>query len=93
MISLTGFLLKHLYELLADDVDESSEFEPILIFLANNQLPDLICDTFVELLSFGVVFALIWVFVAVTELNEIGGSHCHLVSTLGCPSKAIASHA
>lgn len=91
MIGLTSFLLKHLYELMADDVDESSEFEPILIFLTNNQLPDLICDTFVEMISFGVIFALIWVFVAITELNEIEGSHCHLVSTLGCPSKAIMS--
>jgi len=89
MISLTGFLLKHLYELMSDDADESSEFEPILMFLANNQLPDLICDTFIELLSFGVVFALIWVFVAITEMHEIGGSHCHLVSTIGCPSKII----
>lgn len=74
---------------MADDVDDSSEFEPILIFLANNQLPDLICETFVEILSFGVVFALIWLFVAITELNEVEGSHCRLVSTLGCPSKAI----
>lgn len=91
MISLTGFLLKHLYELMADDADESNEFEPILMFLANNQLPDLICDTFIELLSFGVVFALIWVVVAISELHEFGngGSHCHLVSTIGCPSKAI----
>lgn len=89
MITLTSFLLKHLYELMADDVEESNEFETILIFLANNQLPDLICDTFVELLCFGVIFALIWVFVAITELNEIEGSHCHLVSTLGCPSKII----
>ena len=94
MISFTGFLLKHLYELMADEADESSsDFEPILMFLANNQLPDLICDTFIELLSFGVVFALIWVFVAITELNDIGSTHCHLVSTLGCPSKSIVSHA
>lgn len=91
MINLTSFLLKHLYELMADDVDDSSEFEPILLFLANNQLPDLICDTLVELLCFGVVFALIWVLVAITELNEFESSHCHLVSTFGCPSKTISS--
>lgn len=91
MISFTGFLLKHLYELMADHSDDSSDFEPILIFLANNQLPDLICDTFVEILSFGMMFAIIWVFVAITELNEIEGSHCHLVSTLGCPSKVIVA--
>lgn len=88
---MTSFLLKHLYELMADDVDESSEFEPILLFLANNQLPDLIWETFLELLCFGVVFALIWVFVAITELNETDGSHCHLVSTIGCRSKTIVN--
>lgn len=89
MITLTSFLLKHLYELMADD--ESSEFEPILLFLANNQLPDLICDTLVEFLCFGVIFALIWVFVAITELNDTEGSHCHLVSTFGCPTKTIVN--
>lgn len=93
MITLTGFLLKHFYELMADDVDESSDFEPILMFLADSQLPDLICDTFVEMLSFGVVFALIWVFVAITEINEISGSHCNIVSTLGCPSKSVLNYA
>lgn len=93
MITITGFLLKHFYELMADDVDDSSDFEPILRFLADNQLPDLICETFVEMLSFGVVFALIWVFVAITEFNEISGSHCSIVSTLGCPSKSILHHA
>lgn len=84
--------MKHLYELMADEAaEESNEFEPILIFLANNQLPDLICDTFVEMVSFAIIFALIWVFVAITELNEIEGSHCRLVSTLGCPIKSSVS--
>lgn len=85
MSIMTSFLLKHLYEFMADS-DDSNEFEPLIAFLANNQLPDLICDTFVELISFSIVFALIWVFVAITELNETDGSHCSLVTTVGCRS-------
>lgn len=90
MTSMTSFLLKHLYEMMADGVDDSNDFEPLLVFLANNQLPDLICETFVESISFGVMFAIIWLFVAISELNEIDRSHSGVMSTLGCPTKAIA---
>lgn len=91
MASMTSFLLKHLYELMADGVDDSNDFEPLLVFLANNQLPDLMCETFVESISFGVIFAIIWVFVAISELNEIEGSQCRMMSSLGCPTKAMAN--
>lgn len=90
MAGMTSFLLKHLYELMADGVEDSNE--PLLAFLANNQLPDLICETFVESISFGAIFAIIWVFVTISEFDEIEGSHCRMMANLGCPTKAIANY-
>lgn len=93
MFNITNFLLKSLYVLMADESNSSDDFESILFFLANNQLPDLICETLVELMCFGVVFALIWMLVAISELNDTSGSHCNFVTTHGCPVKMIQSYA
>lgn len=91
MFGMTSFLLKQLYELMADDAD-STDFEPILLFLANNQLPDLICETFIEMLTISVVLAFIWIFVAISDINSVtDGSHCKLISTFACPTKSIMS--
>lgn len=69
MTSVTSFLLKHLYELMADP-DDSNDSDLMLMFLADNQWPDLICDTFVELISLSVIVAMIWISVAIIELHE-----------------------
>lgn len=136
MIEITSFLLKHLYELMADDynarhttstaaaasrrrqqqlarsrsdgsqqpttaaydelcgsssrdqttaLSESTETttttattsreqetnQQIVSFLANNHLPDLICETFIELLFICVFLAVSWIFVMIVQL------HCH----------------
>lgn len=80
--------MKHFYELMADDPDESSGFEPIMILISNNQLPDLVYDILFELVCFSVIVVFIWAIVATTELYEIEGSHCHLLTSRGCPRKA-----
>lgn len=114
MIEITSFLLKHLYELMADDYNAagrqsgpsqsrrsgrplSSCAEPspdpgqvqmqgtrqssadqetnqqIVLFLAQNHLPDLICETFIELLFICVFLAVSWIFVMIVQL------HCNQV--------------
>lgn len=151
MIEITGFLLKHLYELMADDYTtgrdppasgssgerqraqpeepldaagcsgatrsqqgehddydnahraanrqtlarlESSSREQetnqqIVSFLANNHLPDLICETFIELLFICVFLAVTWIFVMIIQL------HCHQLQQPArmfyCNSKFLAS--
>lgn len=129
MIEITSFLLKHLYELMADDYSaaqeprfiESQQRAPaveaqcgqlsverqnsrrsrrhtsrdqetnqqIVAFLANNHLPDLICETFIELLFICVFLAITWIFVMIVQL------HCHSLQQPArlfyCNTKFLAS--
>ena len=48
MIEVTGFLLKHLYEMMADY--DQNDLDSLMVIMAQNQIPNLICDTIVELL-------------------------------------------
>lgn len=43
--------------------------QQIVLFLVNNHLPDLICETFIELLFLSVFVALTWIFVMVIQLH------------------------
>lgn len=108
MIEVTSFLLKHLYELLADDYNgagsrrvtnrnsgaatirgsqssgcnapaptnptsDQETNQQIVLFLAQNHLPDLVCETFIELLFVCVFLAVSWIFVMIVQL------HCNQV--------------
>lgn len=51
---------------------QSSEQEAnqqIVLFLVNNHLPDLICETFIELLFLSVFVALTWIFMMIIQLH------------------------
>lgn len=85
MIELTSFLLKHLYELLADH--DQNDLDSLMIMMAQNQIPNLICDTIVELLFIFVSMALIIVIVALSEFYSEEAS-CLFVG-FGCPQKSI----
>lgn len=50
---------------------EQETNQQIVSFLANNHLPDLICETFIELLFICVFLAVSWIFVMIVQL------HCH----------------
>lgn len=50
---------------------EQETNQQIVSFLANNHLPDLICETFIELLFICVFLAVTWIFVMIVQL------HCH----------------
>lgn len=105
MIEITSFLLKHLYELMADDYNATGSSrapraaagapsgapertcnstsarsssnqetnQQIVLFLAQNHLPDLVCETFIELLFICVFLAVSWIFVMIVQL------HCNQV--------------
>lgn len=150
MIEITSFLLKHLYELMADNYNarhadqqsdgrlsgrlsgqpevtdnparsqeqksddnhncthqshrqsaggsssssrrasrEQETNQQIVSFLANNHLPDLICETFIELLFICVFLAVSWIFVMMIQL------HCHQLQQPAryfyCNTKFLAS--
>lgn len=63
--------------------------QQIVSFLANNHLPDLICETFIELLFICVFLAVTWIFVMIIQL------HCHQLQQPArmfyCNSKFLAS--
>lgn len=122
MIDITSFLLKHLYEFMADNYnatqqrhreqqqDQSEPSQPqqqqaaetkpeqetnqqIVSFLINNQLPDLACETLIELIFICVFLAVSWIFVMIIQL------HCHQTVSQslmdlndGAPSHSIHSH-
>lgn len=143
MIEITSFLLKHLYELMADNYSHSATAsrnqtrsssvdrrsrnqensgsiraqddgsptqlqvqassraqqqwtsreqetnQQIVSFLANNHLPDLICETFIEILFICVFLAVSWIFVMIIQL------HCHQLQQPAklfyCNTKFLAS--
>lgn len=122
MVEITGFLLKHLYELMADNYNSNFNYghqsdqqqqqqqrrranreenchttntnsnnnqnsenrlqefreqetnQQIVSFLTNNQLPDLACETFIELLFICVFLAISWVFVMIVQLHYTSSS-------------------
>lgn len=103
MIDITSFLLKHLYEFMADNYSANqpqprndqqqassssrqqtqseqqleslaSESQQIVSFLINNQLPDLACETLIELIFICVFLAISWILVMIVQL------HCHQTS-------------
>lgn len=63
--------------------------QQIVSFLANNHLPDLICETFIELLFISVFLAVSWIFVMIIQL------HCHQLQQPAkffyCNTKFLAS--
>ena len=78
---------------LESTTEDQDDFHMITRNIAYDQLQKMLCDTLVELLTFGVLFAFIWTIVILTDSHHNQGSHCHLVSTIGCPSKAkLGSH-
>jgi cytoskeletal protein RodZ len=109
MIDITSFLLKHLYELMADNYNatqrdnriynrillarEQETNQRIVSFLINNKLPDLACETLIELIFICVFLAVSWIFVMILQL------HCHQTAHLSAhplfdtssPSGALSS--
>lgn len=82
MIEVTSFLIKHLYELMADH--DQNDLDSLMLIMAQNQIPNLICDTIVELLFIFVSVALVIVIVALSEFytDEVS---CHFLIGFGCP--------
>lgn len=106
MIEITSFLLRHLYELMADDYDATSTRraadrssaatkvgasqgsecnasaspntsddqqdtnQQIVLFLAQNHLPDLVCETFIELLFICFFLTASWILVMIVQLHS-----------------------
>lgn len=68
---------------------EQEANQQIVSFVANNQLPDLACETFIELLFICVFLAVSWIFVMIVQL------HCHQVQQPAkyfyCNTKLLAS--
>lgn len=86
MIEVTSFLLKHLYELMADH--DQNDLDSLMVIMAQNQIPNLICDTIVELLFIFVSMALIIVMVGLSEFYS-DESSCRFFIGFGCPRKTI----
>lgn len=89
MIELTSFLLKHLYELMSDT--DQTDLDSLMLAMAQNQIPNLICDTIVEFLFIFVSVALILILMSLSDFysDEVT---CHVLSRAGCPYKFISSH-
>lgn len=85
MIEVTSFLLKHLYELMADH--DQNDLDALMVIMAQNQIPNLICDTIVELLFIFVAMALIVVMIALSELYD-DEMACRFFINFGCPQKS-----
>lgn len=68
---------------------EQETNQQIVAFLTNNHLPDLACDTFIELLFICVFLAISWIFVMIVQL------HCHQLQqparVFYCNTKLLAS--
>lgn len=88
MIEVTSFLLKHLYELMADH--DQNDLDSLMVVMAQNQIPNLICDTIVEMLFIFVSMLLVVVLIALSEFYSDEVS-CRFLIEFGCPQKAIQS--
>lgn len=84
MIEVTGFLIKHLYEMMADY--DQDDLDSLMVIMAQNQIPNLICDTIVELLFVFVSTALIIIILALSELYT-DDITCSFLTDVGCPYK------
>lgn len=89
MIEVTSFLLKHLYEMMADH--DQNDLDSLMVIMAQNQIPNLICDTIVELLFIFVSAALIIVLIALSEFYSDEVS-CRFLIGFGCPQKTIQAY-
>lgn len=69
MTSLTSSIIKYFYESREDRGDDLDDIEPLLIFLADNQVPNLFDETAIEILSACFLITLIWFYVAVSEAS------------------------
>lgn len=65
MIELTGFFFKHLYELMSDH--DQNDLDTLMLVMAQNQIPNLICDTIVEFLFIFVSVALVVIILSLSE--------------------------
>jgi hypothetical protein len=88
MIGVTSFLLKHLYEMMADR--DQDDLDSLMIIMAQNQIPNLICDTIVELLFIFVSVALVIVLIALSEFYS-DDVPCRWMINIGCPQKVTQS--
>lgn len=57
------------YQHLHRSQSEQETNQQIVLFLANNHIPDLICETFIELLFISVFMAITWIFVMILHLH------------------------
>lgn len=89
MIELTNFLLKQLYELMADH--DQNDLDTLMLVMAQNQIPNLICDTIVEFLFILVTVALVMVTLALSEFYTEDYSCIGCFASVGCPRKSILS--
>lgn len=88
MIEVTSFLLKHLYEMMADR--DQDDLDSLMVIMAQNQIPNLICDTIVELLFIFVSVALVIVLIALSEFYS-DDVLCRWLIGFGCPQKVLQS--
>lgn len=84
MIELTSFLLKHLYEMMADH--DQDDLDSLMVIMAQHQIPNLICDTIVELLFIFVSMALVIILLALSEFYN-DEAPCRWLIGFGCPQK------
>lgn len=64
---------------------EQETNQQIVAFLINNQLPDLACETLIELIFICVFLAVSWIFVMIIQL------HCHQTSSTSSPFLQVSS--
>lgn len=86
MIEVTSFLFKQLYELLADH--NQNDLDSLVLVMAENQIPNLICDTIVELLFIFVSVALVVIVLALSEFYSDDMS-CTFLYGFSCAPKAL----
>lgn len=71
------------------DSDES-DLDTLMLVMARNQIPNLICDTIVEFLLIFVSCALILITMSLSDFYTDQVS-CHMLNRVGCPQKYILS--
>lgn len=84
MIEVTSFLFKQLYELMSDD--DNNDLDTLMAVMSQNQIPNLICDTIVELLFIFVSVALVVIVLSLADFYSDDIS-CYFLVGLTCPDK------
>lgn len=85
MIEVTSFLFKQLYEVMSDDDQE--DLDSLMAVMSQNQIPNLICDTIVELLFIFVSVTLLMVVFSLADFYKDDMS-CYFLAGLTCPKRA-----